>query len=86
MTKTQRCGAFACSTGLPCQAKALANGHCKNHGGLSTGPKNLHGRKAIAKATRQRMASGQQKRVLEGFYSWLAAGRSGKALEACQEP
>ena len=74
MTKTQRCGAFARSTGQPCQAKALANGRCKNHGGLSSGAKTPDGRKAIAEATRQRMASGQQERVLEGFYSWLAAG------------
>ena len=29
------------------------------------------GRKAIAEATRQRMASGQQERVLAGFYRWL---------------
>ena len=32
------------------------------------------GRKAIAQATRQRMASGQRKRVLAGFYRWLEGG------------
>lgn len=74
MTKSQRCGAFARSTGQPCQAKALANGRCKNHGGLSTGAKTTNGRKAIAEATRQRMASGQQERVLQGFYRWLEGG------------
>jgi hypothetical protein len=41
---------------------------------MSTGPKTPKGRKAIAEATRQRMASGQRKRVLEGFYGWLEGG------------
>jgi len=68
------CGAHARSTGKPCQAKALANGRCKNHGGMSTGPKTQEGRQAIAQATRQRMASGQQERVLAGFYRWLNDG------------
>ena len=66
-----KCGAYARSTGNPFQAKALTNGRCKNHGGMSTGPKTKVGRKAISEATRQRMASGQQERVLEGFYRWL---------------
>ena len=68
------CGAYARSTGKPCQAKALTNGRCRLHGGLSRGATTPEGRKAIAEATRQRMASGQQERVLAGFYSWLAAG------------
>ena len=68
------CGAYARTTGNPCQAKALANGRCKNHGGLSTGPKTIKGRQAIAQATRQRIASGQQERVLAGFYRWLEGG------------
>jgi hypothetical protein len=74
MTKTQRCGAFARSTGQPCQAKALSNGRCKNHGGLSSGAKTPDGRKAIAEATRERMASGLQERALKGFYRWLDGG------------
>ena len=69
-----RCGAYARSTGFPCKAKAMYNGRCKNHGGMSTGPKTAEGRKVIAEATRQRMASGQRRRVLEGFYAWLEAG------------
>ena len=69
-----KCGAYARTTGNPCQAKALTNGRCKNHGGMSTGPKTPKGRQAIAQATRQRMASGQQERVLAGFYRWLAEG------------
>jgi len=70
----QTCKAYARSTGIPCQAKALTNGRCKNHGGLSTGPKTPKGRQAISQATRQRMASGQQERVLAGFYRWLEGG------------
>ena len=69
-----KCGAYARSTGNPCRAKALTNGRCKNHGGLSTGPKTPEGRQTIAEATRQRMASGQQERVLEGLYAWLDGG------------
>ena len=74
MRQKIKCGAYARSTGNPCQAKALANGRCKNHGGLSTGPKTPEGRQAIAQATRQRMASGGCTRVLEGFYAWLDGG------------
>ena len=73
-TNHQSCGAYARSTGNPCQAKALANGRCKNHGGLSKGATTPEGRKAIAEATRQRMASGGRIRVLEGFYLWLEGG------------
>ena len=69
-----KCGAYARSTGNPCQAKALANGKCKNHGGCSSGAKTPEGRQAISDATRQRMASGQQERVLAGFYRWLEGG------------
>jgi len=76
MTQKLKCGAHARSTGQPCKAKALANGRCKNHGGMSTGPKTPAGRQAIAQATRQRMASGQRERAIEGFQAWLlASGR-----------
>ena len=69
-----KCGAYARSTGNPCEAKAQANGRCVRHGGASTGAKTPEGRQAIAEATRQRMASGQQERVLAGFYRWLEGG------------
>ena len=74
MRQKIKCGAYARSTGKPCQAMALSNGRCKNHGGMSTGPKTPEGRHAIADATRQRMASGGRIRVLEGFYRWLEGG------------
>ena len=69
-----RCGAYARTTGNPCQAKAMTNGRCKNHGGMSTGPKTPEGRLAITQATRQRMTSEGRIRVLEGFYRWLEGG------------
>jgi hypothetical protein len=74
MKQKMTCGAYARSTGEPCKAKALPNGRCKNHGGMNTGPKTPEGREAIAEATSQRMASGQRKRVLEGYYAWLESG------------
>ncbi|MFC4271830.1 HGGxSTG domain-containing protein [Sneathiella chungangensis] len=37
------CGAKT-RQGTPCRAKALKNGRCRNHGGLSTGPKTLEGK------------------------------------------
>ena len=49
----------------------MPNGRCRLHGGLSQGATTPEGRKAIAEATRQRMASGQRERALEGFYAWL---------------
>ena len=70
----KKCHAYARSTGLPCKAKALANGRCRNHGGMSTGPKTLLGRQAIAQATRKRMAAGQRQLALEGFFRWLENG------------
>lgn len=69
-----KCEAHARSTGHPCQAKALANGRCKNHGGMSTGPRTAEGRKAIGAATAKRMASGQRERATAGFRAWLNAG------------
>jgi hypothetical protein len=38
------CNAFARSTGRPCRAQALPNGKCRNHGGLSTGPRTAAGK------------------------------------------
>ena len=74
MKMKKSCGAYARTTGNTCQAKALGNGKCKNHGGMSTGPKTPEGREAIAQSTRQRMTSQGRMRVLEGFYRWLESG------------
>ena len=51
--KGERCGART-RRGTPCQCKAMRNGRCKFHGGLSTGPKSQAGKEvAIANLTRR---------------------------------
>ena len=48
------CGAYARSTGQPCQAKLLFRGRrCKNHGGLSCGAKTEAGKKRALEAMRE---------------------------------
>ena len=74
MSEKVRCGAYARSTGKPCQAKALTNGRCKLHGGMSTGPKTPEGRQVISVATRARMVNGQLKVAQMGFQRWLKTG------------
>ena len=54
--------------------KALSNGRCRLHGGLSTGPKTAEGKSRIAEATKHRMASGQLELAKEGFQRWLNDG------------
>lgn len=68
------CGAYARTTGNPCLGRPLKNGRCKLHGGLSTGPKTLEGKKRIAEATHKRMVYGQKQKAQEGFKRWIAAG------------
>jgi len=74
MKPRKTCGAFARSTGRPCCAKAMLNGRCRNHGGLSTGPKTPEGRRAVGVATSQRMRTGQRERALQGLRKWLDDG------------
>jgi hypothetical protein len=51
----KRCGAFARSTGKPCQAPGNGRGgRCKLHGGMSTGPKTEQGRRRLQEAMKQR--------------------------------
>ena len=59
------CGAYARTTGNSCLGRSLKNGRCKLHGGLSTGPKTLEGRKRIADATQKRMINGQKYKAQE---------------------
>lgn len=44
MSKKHLCGAKT-RKGTPCKRMALANGRCPNHGGLSTGPRTIEGKK-----------------------------------------
>ena len=49
------CGAFARSTGKPCQAPGNGRGgRCKLHGGMSTGPRTEQGRQRLREAMRMR--------------------------------
>lgn len=50
------CGART-RQGSPCKAKALPNGRCRNHGGLSTGPRTEAGKKRISEAQKYRWKS-----------------------------
>lgn len=52
----QECGART-RKGLPCKRAAYTNGRCRNHGGLSTGPKTWEGRRRCAEAVRNAWAA-----------------------------
>ena len=67
-----RCCAHARSTGLPCAAKAMKNGRCKNHGGMATGPKTQEGRERISESNRRR------------WQAWRAA--NGRSVRATGDP
>ena len=58
MKTDQKCGARARSTGQPCVARAMLSGRCRNHGGLSTGPRTEEGRSAIAMSNKRRATRG----------------------------
>ena len=68
------CGAYARTTGNPCLGRPLKNGRCKLHGGLSTGPQTIDGRKRIAEATQKRMINGQKYKTQKGFKRWIDNG------------
>jgi hypothetical protein len=67
MTASARSPAIACAaktrTGRPCVRKAMANGRCPHHGGLSSGPKSDAGRERIAQAQKQRWARWRSRRT-----------------------
>ena len=48
-SKAPRCGAKT-RNGTSCQCPAMANGRCRLHGGLSTGPKTADGIERIRRA------------------------------------
>ena len=85
-----RCGART-RRGAPCQAPAMANGRCRMHGGLSTGPKTPEGlercRKArwkhgrySAEAKRRRRRSNARRRWTKEFLSVLESYESMRGL------
>ena len=68
------CSAYARSTGRPCRATALANGRCRNHGGLSTGPRSVEGRKKISALSKARYYEGHSEALKRGYEAWLESG------------
>lgn len=63
--KAARCGART-RRGTPCQCPAMANGRCRLHGGLSTGPRTAEGiariRRAVTKHGRCSAAAKAERR------------------------
>jgi hypothetical protein len=60
--KRVRCAAWSRNPRRPCAAQALANGLCRNHGGLSTRPSE-EGRKRISDFQKARWAKWREERV-----------------------
>jgi hypothetical protein len=64
LSKASRCGAKT-RRGTSCQCAAMANGRCRLHGGLSTGPKTMEGigriRRAVMKHGLYTKAAKQQR-------------------------
>ena len=69
-----RCQAHARSTGQPCKAKAMRNGRCRNHGGLSSGPKTPEGKAAVSTASKRRYHRGAREALKTGYKRWLESG------------
>ncbi len=58
----QTCGAKT-RRGTPCKAQGLGRGgRCRNHGGMSTGPKTIEGRQRISQVQRRRWAQYRKER------------------------
>ena len=77
-----RCSAHARSTGQPCKAKAMLNGRCRNHGGMSTGAKTAEGRQALSLALKERMKGLQREKAMKGFRRWYESGGREKMSKA----
>ena len=75
LSKAKRCGARN-RRGMPCACPAMANGRCRLHGGLSTGPKTLEGIERIQLAvTRHGRYSGAAKAEQKNFRAVLSKCR-----------
>ena len=77
-TMLPRCGAKAKSRGgAPCQRAAMANGRCRLHGGLSTGPKTPEGIERIRRAKTKHGRRSKRAKAERASYRDL--------LRACRE-
>lgn len=67
-----RCGAMT-RAGTPCRSPAMPNGHCRMHGGASTGPKTAAGLARIREARTQHGLYGAEMRELRRHCAALRA-------------
>jgi hypothetical protein len=87
----RRCGAKT-RKGTPCLAKALPNGRCKHHGGLSTGIKTEAGKQRQAAGIRawwdpeerSKFMSAVAQRQVKVMRRILAAERARRGLTLCR--
>lgn len=77
MRRKIMCGAKT-RKGTSCQCKAMANGRCKYHGGMSTGPKTKEG-KMRALANLKQCRSERIRRYILGDWADRFPGKSGAA-------
>ncbi len=74
-SKASRCGAKT-RRGTLCQCPGMANGRCRLHGGLSTGPKTAEGIERIRRAvTKHGRYSGAAKRMRSEVRELVRASR-----------
>ena len=52
----------------------MQNGRCRNHGGLSSGPKTPEGKAAVGRAAQRRYYEGGLEALETGYKRWLEAG------------
>jgi hypothetical protein len=75
-SKAAPCGAKT-RRGTPCKCRAMRNGRCRLHGGLSTGPKTRDGIERIRRAvTKHGRYSGAAKAERQGIRALLRDGRA----------
>jgi hypothetical protein len=75
-SKAARCGAKT-RRGTPCQCRAMPNGRCRLHGGLSTGPKTGDGIERIRRAvTKHGRYSGAAKAERQSIRALLRDARA----------
>lgn len=77
-----RCGAKLRGKDRACRAPAMANGRCRLHGGLSTGPRTPEGIERIRAA---HWKHGKRSRDLERFRKFFKAALALPDGEACLE-
>lgn len=70
LSTVKRCGAKN-RRGAPCQCPAMANGRCRLHGGLSTGPKTPEGIERIRRAVTKHGMYSKRARAEQDYYRKL---------------